>query len=86
MMNLTRRSVRLGWFLLGCLAAVILGFGIAEAKTNRAMPGETCLYHPPTFLGACTSQSHCQALCNQYYAPGESFGDCDTNDCCTCIL
>jgi hypothetical protein len=85
-MTLKRRSVQLGWFLLGGVAAVILGFGIAEARTSRAVPEETCLYQPPTFLGACTSQSHCQALCNQYYAPGESFGDCDTNGCCTCIL
>jgi hypothetical protein len=83
MRRLAQVWARVAWLLTGTAAAIVLIVGVAEARTSR-METLDCLYHPPTFLGSCTSNAHCQELCLQWN-PQPVQGEC-WDGCCSCVI
>jgi hypothetical protein len=83
MSTLMRVRARLGGLFLGAATSVTLVVGVAEARFIRLESGD-CLYHPPTFLGSCTGNAHCQDMCNQQNPPPvlDECGD----GCCSCVI
>jgi hypothetical protein len=76
------RLARMG-FLTLVTAGLIFGGRTVVASATR---NTTCAFDPPTFVGTCTSQSQCQGTCELYWTEGPVQGDCDFNNCCSCVI
>lgn len=65
------------------LAVGALVTGAAEARSARK--ADECLYLPPFYLGACTSDEACRAMCAPYYPENPDVGAClPAWICCIC--
>lgn len=83
-----RRYGRIARDVLICLAvAAALSFGGSVAMaTARASAMTEC--SGPSH-GACTSDAHCQSICDAIFGVGQSVGDCrgvPPQQCCWCLF
>jgi hypothetical protein len=70
--------------LFALLLAASLVFGVTSAFATPAK-AMSCTNDPPTFLGTCTSDSHCRDKCRFY--GGDPVGDCTSvPGCCICLF
>jgi hypothetical protein len=61
----------------------ILLFGSVQALAG--FTAGDCPYDGNGMLGACSSQQHCQELCDLAHPTYPHFGDC-FDGCCNCLL
>ena len=81
----TSRTLKALPKLVITLAAVVaIGFGASEALAEDAVTA--CPYYPPTEIGECYNDDHCNSMCSQQpeWVPG-SFAVCQSG-CCACFL
>jgi hypothetical protein len=81
------RTAKVALARVGFSVLVIGGllFGAQTAWGSSAERSE-CLWHPPTFLGACTDQQQCQQMCYQYNSEYPwVLGECN-DGCCSCVI
>jgi hypothetical protein len=73
------------------LVALIAGVALsAGAYTVAPRNSSDCPVSPPHLLGACTSQTHCQEMCDAHWDPNNSEGLCSPHPetgelCCGCM-
>lgn len=67
--------------LFGVAVAAALGFGAAEARAS--VQNECTIDYATGAIGACQSQSHCEAGCEWYYPENGGAGMC-RDGCCVC--
>lgn len=84
-MTRTSRAMRISkWSIAGVAVIVALGFGALEARASFEASKSDCLWHPPTYLGSCTSTQQCQSLCEMHNPERPVLGVCD--GCCSCVI
>ena len=69
------------------LAVFVIGGLLFGAQTAWGTSAKAdCLWHPPTFLGTCTSQGPCQDMCYEYNPEYPwVLGECN-GGCCSCVI
>lgn len=74
-----KHGTRFAMLAVALFAMGALTFGATEVLAKDAKTA--CWYDPPNMLGECSSQTECQAMCDEY----SGTGDCRSG-CCDCML
>lgn len=76
------RGKYLQGLIVGSAVVIALGFGVKQAAA-----GPTLACPIPPYIGTCSSQDECQAMCEAAYPPPpDVFGDCTAQGCCGCYF